>query len=283
MSDNFLYSELTEDGYTNQVTAEDLNNIAKDLGASEFSAFKEDGTPFAVESLNGITQALTSKGILLIGSCCAVSISDSIITVADGVCVFDNGAKKRITEPQTLTFIEGSHNYVYLLNNVTANQIQLITSTTDPAESEEPIDYVMLAEISMGKVVVDRRYWSISKVGSGVNIVQEYTMEFVFKPTYYNKNTETYETRFTHTIIDIPYGANFIVFNDTFISDDVPIAIPLIEGEEVNFYFDVGYGIDEKFIFKKEKGNLDIITYQTNGNKSNSVATLYRTLTFWVV
>ena len=115
MPDNFLNSELTENGYTNMVTADDLNNIAVDLGIPDYSRFPEEPPQSAVSALNAITMDLTSKGILQIGSCMNVSVSDNVITVADGVCVMDNGAKKRLTEPVNLPCIEGGTNYVYCL------------------------------------------------------------------------------------------------------------------------------------------------------------------------
>ncbi|MBQ8587976.1 MAG: hypothetical protein IJ454_01145, partial [Clostridia bacterium] len=219
MSDNFLYSESTEDGYTNVVTAEDLNNIAIDLGLPEYSRFPEEPPQSAVAALNGITQDLTSKGVLQIGSCMNVTIADGVISVADGVCVMESGAKKRLTEAVSFPYIEGGTNYVYLFNNVSGNQIQLICSLEAPTDGT---DYVMLAEVKSSSVT-DKRYWSISKVGNGVNIMQEHTETFIFKARYYNSNTDTSTIQYTEKIIDIPYGANFIIFEDSYISTSEPI------------------------------------------------------------
>jgi hypothetical protein len=277
MPDNFLYSSLTEEGYTNMVTAEDLNNIAIDLGYAEYSHFPEEPPQSAVSALNQITQDLTSKGILQIGNCCKVSMSDGVITVADGVCVFENGAKKRLTEAVSFPYIEGGTNYVYLFNNVSGNQIQLICSLEAPTDGN---DYVMLAEVK-SSTVTDKRYWSISKVGNGVNIMQEHTETFIFKAGYYNSNTNTYTIRYTEKIIDIPYGANFIIFEDRYISTSKPIAIALFEGEEVDLLFDPGY-VRYSFLFKKEGSKLHILTHQPGGNKSNSIPDESKTLTFWL-
>ncbi len=254
MPDNFLYSSLTEDGYTNMVTAEDLNNIAVDLGYADYSHFPEDPPQSAVSALNQITQDLTSKGILQIGNCCKVSVADGVITVADGVCVFESGAKKRLTEPVTLTFIEGSVNYVYMLNNITENQIQIITSLNNPAESEYPIDYVMLAEISSGGTVTDRRYWSISKVGSGRNVVLTIERKFYF-PSYKNPNLPTYE----YDISQI--GANFVIFGWEFNSRQ-PYVYKLEDGAEVQ----AEYRGDRYIRFKKEGSRFFLTPFYWDSN-----------------
>ncbi len=281
MSDNFLYSSLTEEGYTNMVTAEDLNNIAADLGYAEYSHFPEEPPQSAVSALNQITQDLTSKGILQIGNCCKVSINENTITVADGVCVFENGAKKRLTEPVTLAFIEGSVNYVYMLNNITENRIQVVTSINNPAESEYAIDYVMLAEISKSKAVKDRRYWSISKTGNGKNIVTEHTAEFKFVPEYYNASTGEYERRYTEYVFDISQsGANYLLFYKTSYLKSYPIAINLNREIDIFVMVDkLGHAME----ITKEGTKLYMRSYSYHGNKANSLPTEYETKTFWLV
>lgn len=154
MADTFLNNQ--------EVTAEDLNNIAVDLGYADYSHFPEDPPQSAVSALNQITADLTSAGILQIGNKCAVSISDTTIVVQDGVCVFGNGAKKRIEGTLTVDFIEGGTNYVYLFNNVSGNVIQLVNSLTAPTSG----DYVMLAEIDTDKTVRTTRTFSRAKIGT---------------------------------------------------------------------------------------------------------------------
>lgn len=278
MSDTFLYSEATEDGYTNEVTPEDLNNIAIDLGIPDYSRFPEEPPQSAVAALNGITQDLTTKGVLQIGSKCEVSIADGVVTVADGVIVFDSGAKKRLETAVTLNFIEGAVNYVYAFNNVSGNQIQLICGHDAPVDGT---DYVMLAEVSEGQVVSDKRYWSISKVGNGVNITQEITQSFTFKTHWYNSDTDELTPRYSKYEFDIPYGANYFIILTKYYTSRYPIAIRLIEGEEVEFCADPGYG-DENFILKKEGSKLYISSWQGGWNKNNSIGTEYNTFTFYL-
>lgn len=188
MSDNFLYSEdLGAGTYSNLVTADDLNNIAKDLGAATFSNFSAS-TPTAVTELNNITKELVSKGVLKIEKQCAVRISGSYIYIDTGVCVFENGAKKRITSTTLLSFINGYTNYVYLLNNVSGNQIQLITSKTLP---EDGTDYVMLAEISPSKTVTDKREFATYKIElpENVYVYRSLTIDFGSIARSYNIDT----------------------------------------------------------------------------------------------
>lgn len=276
MADNFLYSEQTETGYTNLVTAEDLNNIAIDLGASDFSAFEENGTPLAVDKLNEITKDLTSKGILHIGNCCKVSISDNIITVADGVCVFENGAKKRITEsdPLQIQFIDdGNTNYVYMQNDIGANQIRLVNSTTNPSEAEA-VDYVMLAEISKDKVLTDRRYWAISKVGQGKNTVTTIDSTFEFMPAdpLGNYRYNTYEYSIEHT-------GNFLILvgveENTAATSS---AYPLQEGKEITIYHLLSYNCYVSFT--KEGGLLRVKTWKV---KNFTYSPSYYRLVFRIV
>ncbi len=277
MTDNFLYSAETEEGtYTNVVTAEDLNYIAIDLGYADYSRFPEEPPQSAVSALNQITQDLTSKGILQIGSCCSVSLSEDKIIVADGVCVFENGAKKRILTPQTLDKIADGTNYIYLLNSEAANKIELICSIELPSEES---DYVLLAEI-VDDDVTDKRYWSISKVGGGLNIVNEYTEKFEFKPQFYNGSE--YIQQYTDYEYDIPFGANYFIVNASEYLSSYPIALHLKEGEALEWIYDRRYA-NYYFSFLKEGRKLKIRTFNRTGNKENSVATRYLTLNYVIV
>ncbi|MBQ8588352.1 MAG: hypothetical protein IJ454_03065, partial [Clostridia bacterium] len=270
--DNFLYSESTEEGYTNVVTAEDLNNIAIDLGLPEYSRFPEEPPQSAVAALNGITQDLTSKGVLQIGSCMNVTIADGIISVADGVCVMESGAKKRLTEAVSFPYIEGGTNYVYLFNNVSGNQIQLICSLEAPTDGT---DYVMLAEVTASSVT-DKRYWSISKVGNGVNIAKEITQTFVFL-----NNDDDGNRRYSVYEYDISQcGSNFFIYQATgdYYTDKIPIAIALEEGVEIEHWINSGYFPDQTLFFLKEGGKL-YIKASTDTTRYSSSS---RTITFWL-
>lgn len=135
MSDTFLYNE--------EVTAEDLNNIAIDLGKADFSFFENDN-PTAVSELNKITGDLVSAGVLLTDNRCRVNMVGDKITVDTGIIVFANGAKKRITETQTLMPLADVTSYVYALNDVLNNRITLNVAEAYPTEG----DFVKLATLT---------------------------------------------------------------------------------------------------------------------------------------
>ncbi len=154
MVGDFLYSQ--------EVTAEDLNNVAIDLGKADFSEFTE-GEPYSVDKLNDITASLVSAGVLFIGDRCKVSLVDNDIFVSGGVCVFGNGAKIRISDAgEKLALIEGGTNYVYVYyDRSNANIVTLINSLAAPAESESCI---LLAEISTAGKITDKRVYSTYKM-----------------------------------------------------------------------------------------------------------------------
>lgn len=138
MSDTFLYNQ--------EVTAEDLNNIAIDLGLPEYSAFS-DGTLYAVDALNQITADLVEPGILLTGNRCSVTYQNGIIYVDTGIVVFNSGAKKRIDEKQSFTALEGK-SYIYAIHDTANNRISLVCADAFPAEG----DYIKLATVEDGVV-----------------------------------------------------------------------------------------------------------------------------------
>lgn len=114
-----------------EITAEDMDNIALDLGAPEFAGFSAD-VKFGNTALNGITAALVSSGILNLEDRCKCTLTDGKISVAKGVAVFADGSKIRITEPQTLDVIAGGTNYVYLKNDTLSGKAALENSLTEP-------------------------------------------------------------------------------------------------------------------------------------------------------
>ncbi len=173
MSETVMYNE--------EVTAETLNNIAIDLGATTFSYFSDDST-YAVDELNRITADLIGKGVLLTGNKCRVEFHDGTIHVLDGVIVFENGAKIRVTENKSFEALPGT-SYIYALNDVLNNTASLICSDTAPDETS---DHVKLAEVTDGEVT---QYYAVSASKVQLpcaNNYQEINDEFTFRAFFSN-------------------------------------------------------------------------------------------------
>ncbi|MBQ7975412.1 MAG: hypothetical protein IJ300_06970 [Clostridia bacterium] len=141
-----------------EVTAQDLNDIAIDLGYADYSHFPEETPPSAVAALNQITADLVTPGVLLAGNRCAVTYADGIIYVDTGIIVFASGAKKRIESIQQLQALEGT-SCVYALNDTINNTISLVCASEFPTEG----DFVKLASVTSGEIT-DSRIYSTAKV-----------------------------------------------------------------------------------------------------------------------
>lgn len=152
--------------YANEtVTADQLNQIAIDLGFTAYSKFPENPPQSAVAALNQITSDLVGSGVINIGGKLAVTQDDNNLYVATGVAVFADGAKIRITSPETISksaYTSGTF-YLYLYNNKVENKAQLIFSQAVPTG-----DYAMLAEYSSG-TITDRRQPCGAKVALNAN------------------------------------------------------------------------------------------------------------------
>lgn len=197
MSDTFLYNE--------EVTAEDLNNISIDLGKADFSFFENDN-PTAVSELNNITGDLVSAGVLLTDNRCRVDVVGDKITVDTGIIVFANGAKKRITETQTLTPLADVKSYVYALNDVLNNRITLNVAEAYPTEG----DFVALGTVTNG--LVESTICSISTAKVKLNTSNEF--QVINEDIYFNCEGINFVKYASISGVEID-GYNFIVFTTT--------------------------------------------------------------------
>ena len=134
------------------VTAKDLNAIATDLGAS--SPEYVDGSTYATETLNSITESLVSPGVSIGGF--EPSVDGSTVTLSPGVAFFSNGRKFRSTDKVILT-TSVTDGYVYLLQNADGTVDAEITETPPP-------DGALLIALLVGGAVDDRRTYATSRV-----------------------------------------------------------------------------------------------------------------------
>lgn len=194
------------------VTAQILNDIAKDLGLTSFNGFGEDDK-FGADELNGITSALVSKGILSSDNQCAPYISEDEdkAWINTGTIVFGNGAKKKITEPVELDLI--ANTYIYALNDTTNNVCKIIVSETAPTDD---VDFVNLAEISSDKTLIDKRTIAKATVafpaeGNSFSFTESYAYKADIN-TLHGK-TITIPIKGVSKIFVVAKGASFGVLN----------------------------------------------------------------------
>ncbi len=165
------------------VTAEDLNNIAVDLGDTTFSAFSEE--KFGVDKLNEITADLVSKGILTTGDRCEPVVSGGKVYIKSGVIVFGSGAKIKITEPVEVGAAAGD--YIYAYNDVLTGKASIMASTDKPTAG----DYVMLAQLDSTGTLTDKRTLSVAKALSAVDFsVQTFSDTAIVDKKWVNNSTE---------------------------------------------------------------------------------------------
>ena len=285
MADSFLNSELTENGYTKMVTAEDLNNIAVDLGLPDYSYFTENSPQYAVEALNQITKDLVHPGVLFVYDRCNVTVDDGKITVATGVCVFNTGAKKRVTEPITLDLVTGSVNYIYMQNNIAENKIVLISSTESP---EDGLDIVMLAQISSEGVVTDKRTFAQQKMdytenkyvetydvfddGTKVNII--HIPQYTSGATEYKIYAGTNNYRFLlMKKLNYYYGNNgseaeyLANLKENLMTTPYTIGVEIPDGSERTVIYDD----DNNIIFTRKGEEIAFSFYKTDGRMSQQI------------
>lgn len=244
--------------FNNQtVTADDLNSIAIDLGAADYTRFPETPPQSAVAALNQITADLTTAGILQIGNKCAVGITDNTITVQSGVCVFESGAKKRIDDVLTITFMSGVTNNVYLFNDELNNQIKLMNTPSEPKTG----DFVKLAQISSQRIIVDCRQYAISKVGSGVSLWTVLNNIFPLLSTSKWSSYDTGNPNFTKVI---PHDDE--AFKGHYSTIGYPGFVDVSDGAEHGIYIAPDKGGAGSIIYKKEGS---ILSARKRGNSSS--------------
>ena len=146
MESDILYNQI--------VTASDLNGIAVDLGATDFSVFT-DGVPYAVDKLNEITSALVTSGIASALNKFEITINDDGIVISTGMAFFESGRKVKFETPLTIAFSAGE---LYLYEDISTGAVSVHIGEL-PNEN-----YIHLATINEDKTFIDRRMLSKARV-----------------------------------------------------------------------------------------------------------------------
>lgn len=248
-----------------EVTSDTLNNIAVDLGSTDFSAF--DSSPFGVDKLNQITADLVTAGVLMSGNKCNMTASDGEVYIDTGVIVFNSGAKIRITEVQTVDLI--ANTYIYALNNTVSNTAEIVVSDTEPVDG----DFVMLAAVDGDGALTDKRGFAMSKtLPIYVTDEEGNEVEATVLPTpqnYYVEKTVTLNfdsINFAEACaIDIGWSGWNYVFLKGMSSDKYFSPVPGT----------ISPGYNSLFAIKVEKdGNTAKLSTRTNSSTGTSTVTL---------
>ena len=135
---NFLDNEL--------VTAEYLNQVAKDLGGGDLQF--SDNMTYGVDALNGIAQSLVTQGV---STGCVLSVTPGQVHISEGVLFMEDGRKVVIdTEGVTLDLPENKEAYVWFEHDVLTGFVMPRCTEEQPSGA----DYVLLGQITAEGTVV---------------------------------------------------------------------------------------------------------------------------------
>lgn len=148
MSDSMYYNQ--------EITIDDINGIAHDIGHTTFNAVSTD--KFGVDELNRITADLVTKGVLHTDGECKPMKSNNNVIVSTGVVVFADGAKMRLDTPQTIATEPNS--YIYAYEDKAQGRAYLCVSEALPVNDDA---YVRLARVDSYGNLADERAFCQSK------------------------------------------------------------------------------------------------------------------------
>ena len=159
-ADNMVYS------------ASDINEITKRLVTSGIEDSFTDGVAYNVSRFNEAGKLLYTSGVVP-ENCFTLKVikaSDTEILINPGLAFFNDGATIEIEAGgETLPFVSGSKNYVYLKNELIDKNICYPCCSV-----EEPSgDCVILAEIDENGVIADKRIYARGKVGGYQSLSEE--------------------------------------------------------------------------------------------------------------
>lgn len=144
-------------------SAKDLNAITKRLITSGIEDSFSDGVAYNVSRFNEQGNLLYTSGVVP-ESCLTLKVvnnGEDKILINPGVAFFADGAVIEIEEGgESLSFVNGAKNYVYLKNDLHNKNVCMPVCTT-----EEPAgDFVLLAEIDENGNITDKRVYAKGKL-----------------------------------------------------------------------------------------------------------------------
>lgn len=144
-------------------SAADINSITKRLVSSGIEDDFQDGVAHNVSKFNETGKLLYTSGVVP-DRCMTLKVEGSEngkIIINPGVAFFNDGATIEIGEGgETLSFVEGVKNYVYLKNELAdTNRCYPYCGVEEPTG-----DYVLLAEIYEDGTIADKRTYAKGKL-----------------------------------------------------------------------------------------------------------------------
>lgn len=183
-SDNEVYS------------SSDVNEITKRLVTSGIEDSFSDGVAYNVSRFNDAGKLLYTSGVVP-ESCLTLKVtkeSDDKILINPGLAFFNDGATIEIEAGgETLSYVSGAKNYVYLKNDLINTNRCFPCCTTQAPEG----DYVLLAEIDDSGSIEDKRTYAKGRLpgyqsvaGNVMRITDNVKMaNFIFDSTYSGSKT----------------------------------------------------------------------------------------------
>jgi hypothetical protein len=143
--------------------ASDINAITKRLVTSGVADSFTDGVAYNVSRFNEAGKLLYTSGIVP-ENCLTLKVENAEsgrILINPGKAFFDDGAVIEIEEGgETLSYVSGSKNYVYLKNDlINTNRCYPCCTVAEPEG-----DYVLLAEINANGKIADKRTYAKGKL-----------------------------------------------------------------------------------------------------------------------
>ena len=172
-SDNVIYG------------TDDINNITKRLCGAGVAPFPAKDT-YNVSDLNSLTSAVVGQGAALEGCKCTAETLDgeNIISVAQGIVYFENGAALEVDEDgYSLTVPISTPGYVYAYFSTGLQTADILFAENLPTDGYA----VPLAQLLTDNSLRDCRSFARSKVATfGKNAMLAAKMERVDEPFEYN-------------------------------------------------------------------------------------------------
>ena len=149
--------------------AADVNKAFSRLTTQGVSLFNDAGAPLT--DLNTAVSNLVESGVELYNmDACKVINNEGTYQIMPGTAWMADGSCITISdEPYHLDVTSGAEQHVYFQRNIGMNTIDIVVSGTNPPE-----DALLIAKISAGGVVTDKRTFAVTKVAPvTANIVKE--------------------------------------------------------------------------------------------------------------